>query len=240
MSDRTSEFDDLQRAIRRAGVPSPRAGGACLNDAEIAAFVESGGSQTGRADAIGHIADCAHCRALYVDLVATLADAEVAHARGVVADDVNQSVPAASRTGSGRRPRVLAWAGLTGLAAAALVFVFLQQPASPDESSLLMRDGTSGSAIAPTAVFPRGATAKTSSFHWRPMDGAESYRLTVFTTDGIVVWEGESSDTTLALPTTEELREGETYLWRVQARTSFNRWTSSGMMEFRIEEGSGR
>ena len=91
---------------------------------------------------------------------------------------------------------------------------------------------------APILLKPTGTVARVDALSGRSVPRATQYRLTLFTQEGTTAWDTETSDTTVALPANVHLVSGATYYWKVEARTDWNRWTSSDMVEIRI--GGGR
>ena len=75
---------------------------------------------------------------------------------------------------------------------------------------------------------------------WSTVLGADRYRVTLFDSTGVVVFEAESVDTTVALPESVALPSGRKYLWKVEARTDIGRWSASDLVEFSIPTGPSR
>jgi len=75
---------------------------------------------------------------------------------------------------------------------------------------------------------------------WSAVAGADRYRVTVFDATGGVVYAAEASDTVVAFPDSVSLTPGASYLWKVDARTSFDRWAASDLAEFRVAESRRR
>ena len=76
--------------------------------------------------------------------------------------------------------------------------------------------------------------AAAKDLRWSPVVGADRYRVTVFDVTGGVVYASESSDTVVAFPDSVALVPGASYLWKVEARTGFDRWSPSELAEFKI------
>jgi hypothetical protein len=81
---------------------------------------------------------------------------------------------------------------------------------------------------------PVGAVAAAPLLRWAPVDGADRYRVTLFDADGEVLYETELTDTVAPVPDTVAVLPGQTYLWKVEARTDFDRWVGSELVEFSI------
>src|SRR2546426_348130 len=59
----------------------------------------------------------------------------------------------------------------------------------------------------------------------------------LFDAGGRVLYESQLRDTTVALPDTVRLAAGQSYLWKVEARTGWGRWVASDLVEFSIARG---
>jgi hypothetical protein len=86
----------------------------------------------------------------------------------------------------------------------------------------------------PTPRSPLGAVASVNGLQWSAVAGANRYRVTLFDARGHVLYETEVADTVAALPDSVALVPGEPYLWKAAARTGFDRWTASPLVEFSI------
>lgn len=66
---------------------------------------------------------------------------------------------------------------------------------------------------------PDGAVieAQPLVFVWEPLDDVVRYRLTLFTDEASVHWEGDTLEETATLPDTVRLAAGAQYLWRIDA-----------------------
>ena len=73
-----------------------------------------------------------------------------------------------------------------------------------------------------------------------PVAGADRYRVTLFDGGGRVLFETQLADTLAALPDSILLDPGRPYLWKVEARTGWQRWSASGLVEFSIAGGPPR
>jgi len=62
--------------------------------------------------------------------------------------------------------------------------------------------------------------------------------VAVFDADGRVLWETTVSDTATSVPTSVAalLDPSAAYFWSVRARVAWDRWTESGLTEFRVAE----
>lgn len=177
-----------------------------LESTEVAGYLDRTLSAADRARVEAHLTECRDCRAELIAVTRVLRGSE--------------------------RPRRL----LLPLAAAAAVLLLVpwlhltqtRQPGQP-----ILREPASTTAVAPTAIAPRGPAGGTR-FVWSAVSGADRYRITVFTRDGSVAWEAQLAETTVALPESTPLAPGARYFWKVEARVGWQRWVSSDLTEFSV------
>jgi anti-sigma factor RsiW len=179
-----------------------------LSAEDVAAYVDRGLAALARAGVEEHLAACAECRAEVV-AVARLA-------RGL-------PVP--------RR-----WTVLVPLAAAAAVLVLYFAPwqRSPEQAGSVLREPAVTTTVAPRPVAPLGAVAALPALLWTSVPHADRYRVTVFDSNGSVVWETQVADTVALLPHVIALRAGVPYFWKVAARTGWDRWVASDLTSFTL------
>jgi predicted anti-sigma-YlaC factor YlaD len=87
---------------------------------------------------------------------------------------------------------------------------------------------------APGVIAPRGVVTSAPAVVWSLVPGADRYRVSVFDSVGRVLWETSTADTILAVPDSVGLTHGAAYFWRVHARTGYDRWIESSLVEFRL------
>lgn len=137
------------------------------------------------------------------------------------------------------RPAARLWLG-GGLAIAASVGALLllrsgAHDAGDDSAATGPYRGGAGSLTqAPRPITPNGAVEGTSRFIWSRVPGADRYRVVVFAPDGTLRWEAQTSDTVIALPDSVPLLPRVEYAWKVWARTGWDRWTPSELIEFSV------
>ena len=194
----------------------------CLTDDAIAALAlpESGPLS---ADVIGHLAGCERCRARVTGAVAALRDP------AIVAEIQRLESPHEVKPFWRPMRKVALVAAVGGLL---LVPTFMRERRPPVTRELRDDDAAITMTVAPTIVAPRGAAHSPASMMWTSVPGADRYEVTIFSREGLVVWTGESPDTTMPLP--REVKPATTYLWKVRARTGFDRWTESDLLEFTV------
>ena len=207
---------DLLRLVS----PGPAAG-PCLDELELARLAEAKGLGATRADAIAHLADCEACRKQLTALVVLLGEP------GVAAEVTRPEA-------SARRPMraMLRVAGLVAVAATLLLVVLPRaMPVDPNAE----RDPTLTATTAPDAIEPVGEVRQARTLTWSRVDGASSYRATLFDSTGTVLFELQLSDTVARIPDSVHLVPRRTYHWKVAARTDWDRWSTSELFRFRID-----
>jgi hypothetical protein len=208
-------------ALLRAATSQPgSAGPDCLDEETISAVVDGTLHLTARSAATRHLASCARCRGAVASVVRGLADTAVA--REITAID------------SGRGRRFTRFV-LPAVAAAALV-VLVVRPRDADDDGSRHRAPTitSGAAPAPVPVAPVAAVAEAHVLRWSAVPGADRYRVTLFDAGGRVVYGAQLADTAATLPDSVTLVAGQSYLWSVEARIGWDRWSSSPLTEFTV------
>ena len=196
---------------------TPMATPDCLAAETIAALADGSLPGDARLQVLPHLAACAFCRRAVASVAEALADQPVTHEIEIVEGPTN------------RWRRVLRIGA--PLAAAAIVLVLLWSPLS-DRPPIHRGPGQSGTA--PVLVSPLGAVAAVRDLRWTSVAGADRYRPTLFDAAGAVRYETVTPDTTAALPDSLPLIPGRTYLWKVEARTGWDRWSASELAEFTI------
>ena len=205
------------------GMPDTSAGATnqCLDELALAGIAEGKAQGPAGDAALAHLAGCGRCRRQLAALMALLGDPVIAREVARIHD----------RPRRARRPLV-AVAGLVAVAAMVLLMVY---PRGRSVDSNATRDPTITAVSAPSAIGPIGEVARPPSLIWSRVDGATSYRATLFDSTGTVLFELQLADTTTVIPSTVELVPQRAYLWKVEARTGWDRWSSSELFEFRVE-----
>lgn len=195
----------------------------CLEDDIIAVLAEGTVDAATRAEALPHLARCSRCRVAVASVAHALADSSVAR-------DV------ATIRGDGWR-RVYRVALPAALAAAALLIVV-----RPREGDFRQphRAPTITASPAPVLMSPLGAVANAQFLRWAGVAGADRYRVILFDATGGALYETQLSDTVAVLPDSIVLTPGLSYLWKVEARTGFDRWSTSELVQFSIAGGAPR
>ena len=211
---------DLLDLLRRFEAPV-RETPECLDDGTLAALVEGALDDAARAAVLPHLAGCARCRGAVASVARALADPGVAReVRGV--------------EGAGwRRFYRIA----LPLAAAAALLLVLAWPRQANDGGPPHR-GPPADASAPVTVSPIGVVADAATLQWTAVAGADRYRVTLSDAAGRVLYDAQLADTVAALPDSIVLVAGRSYVWLVEARTGFDRWSTSRLVEFSIGGGA--
>jgi hypothetical protein len=214
-----TDFDSLDRlrGYFHTG-ESPIATPGCLDEHTIAALADGALDAGVRSRALAHVAKCALCRRAIASVAEALAEGPITNEIEIV-------------EGRRRRHGPLLRIGAP-LAAAATILLLLWSRA--DDRAPVHRGAPPPPATAPVPRSPVGAVAAVNDLRWSPVAGADRYRITVFDASGSVVYATEASDTLVAFPDSIALIPGASYLWKVAARTGFDRWAASELAEFRV------
>jgi hypothetical protein len=214
-----NDFDRLDRlrAYFHTG-ETPIAKPDCLDEHIVAALADGTLAADARGRALAHVATCPLCRRAVASVAEALAARPITHEIEIV---------------EGRRRRRPMLRIAAPLAAAATVLLLLWSPA--DDRPPGHRGPTPPPpATTPVPRAPIGPVAAVNALRWSPVAGADRYRVTVFDASGGVVYAAEASDTVVAFPDSVALVPGASYLWKVDARTGFDRWAASELAEFRV------
>jgi hypothetical protein len=152
-----------------------------------------------------HLEECAECSRIHGALIELEAGARTFDA----------GVPAAGR-GVGEGPRRAAWIGLAAAAALALALLLpwrsrLSTPVPESPDTIRAGERLDG----PVLVAPVGRVSAVSRLAWRPVAGAESYRVELFDADAEPLWTSPpTAASEVPWPPAIAARSG-LYYWRV-------------------------
>ena len=217
--------------IVRSSPPEEPTETPCLGDIEIARLIDGSTAELDGA-AMRHLASCTQCRAQLAASARVLDDPLVA------AEIERLTAPRVTRRSS------FALAG--GLAAATIAGFLLWPDAGVERDAAIAidsaayRERTLTTTAAPKILGPFGASTTADSLRWTSVPGADLYRITFWRSDGTVAWTGEARDTVLPLPADLTSAGSEPLLWDVKARTGWDRWVSSDLVEFNAGLAAGR
>ncbi|MGD8867848.1 MAG: zf-HC2 domain-containing protein [Gemmatimonadales bacterium] len=221
----------LRRAVTlleaHEGAGTPKDDNECLDEADLAGWVDGSLDSESRASVLSHVSNCPRCRHAAASLVGALRSDPVAPA---IRELERSDVPAHAL---GRRRRYRLGAVAAAIAAVLAGIVFLR-PTDLEIEEAAHRDVSPGAISLPQPIAPLGELAAVEAFTWSAVSGADRYRLTVFDEEGTVVWEAETEETRLAVPTTVRFERGVQFFWKVHARVGFDRWLDSELVTFTI------
>jgi hypothetical protein len=198
----------------------------CLTDGQLAELAQGEASPDPKA--LFHLAACAGCSSMLATLIPTLDDPQVrAEVQQV------ERLHAAAR----RRTAIRSMAGGATLAAALVAGLILRPDAMPDRAvvpdATPHRQSVSAMEIVPRIIAPAMSNTVPDTLRWTSVPFADRYQVLMFDREGSLAWEAQTRDTAIALP--QRLRtEAATYLWKVEARTDWNRWVASEWAEIAI------
>ena len=217
--------------VVRSSPPEQPSDTPCLDDVDIARLLDGSTAELD-GPAILHLASCPQCRAQLAGSARVLEDP-------VVAAEVERLAA----------PRVTRRSGLAiagGLAAATIAGTLLWPDAGLEREpvvafdSAAYRERTLTTTAAPRILGPFSAATMADSLRWSSVPGADLYRITFWRSDGTVAWSGEARDTVLPLPVDLTSAGSDVLLWDVKARTGWDRWVSSDLVEFTAAPAAGR
>jgi len=216
--------DDMPTLLRAT---APRPGPAtpdCLAEETVAALVDGALDRTSLPTVTAHLATCARCRMAVAAVTRMLRSAAVVRETSAIAQRALQ-----------RR-----WHLPLGVAAAAALVMLLVWPRGADDVAPVHRGPTITAATTPIPISPVGTVAEAARLQWATVHGADRYRVTIFDAAGRVVFETQLADTLVVLPDSIDFTPGQPYLWKVEARTSFDRWAASELVEFSLARAPPR
>lgn len=214
--------------LRARGVAGGTTTETCLGEFDRIELVEGAVDGERRRYLLDHVSSCEPCRTEVAGLSRALAEPSIA-------DEIAQLETAPTPAIVGIRSRRAT--GLVGLAAAAAVAFFLiARPSGTDETaSTVQHRGREFTEMgSPVVVAPVGPATRPINLTWRGVPTADRYRVELFDATGTVLWEVQTNDTIAALPDSVALADGAPYFWKVEARTDFDRWAASELVEFTI------
>lgn len=181
---------------------------------EIAAYSDGALSAAARATLQAHLAVCVECRDEVVEVSRIL-----------------RTVPAT------RRARRRVWIPAAAAAAAVLVLVWPRSAETP--LTPVHREEAVTATVAPRPIAPTGTVDSASRLVWTSVPYADRYRVRLFDSNGTVLWEHETPDTSGVIPASVSVRGGIAYFWKVESLTGFDRRAASNLVEF-VVTGPGR
>jgi hypothetical protein len=224
---RVAEQRRVIAAIGAAADTARSGHGSCLDDAALSELAEGTEDAEHRFTSVAHLSTCGHCRQEFAAVVVLLTDPEIV-------TETRRLSPTPARKSKFVGP----FAGLGVIAAAILMVIVMPRTSTFRESS--HRASTITAAAVPALTAPVGDVGAATALRWAAVAGADRYRVTLFDATGHVLYETQIVDTEVALPDSVIVAPGRSYLWKVEARAGFERWTSSDLTEFRVSAKRSR
>jgi hypothetical protein len=208
------------------------AAGTCLDDVDIAA-VADGTAGAERDRAVAHLATCPSCRHRLATISRLLRDEGITRERRHLEASGQRLKWRTVAVGIG------AAASLAGaFVAGGLLRTGLDTGSGSDGAESTHRDGVITSTVAPRILLPASAAATPDSLRWTSVPYADRYQVLVFGREGTLVWEPQTTDTAIALPAAVTGTPA-TYIWKVEARTGWDRWVASEWARFTVQPQEG-
>jgi hypothetical protein len=207
----------------------------CPDDHTIAAYVDNALPQDQKVRAESHLSHCQGCRLIVADVVKIQREAELPVPPFEVAQKAVRFVPTVSA-----RLRWI-WAPMTAVALIILITVSVavhrepeqlvapspRAPAAPmvaraeplsssnaPPREILRRPAFSE--VLPIIIFPLADTPVAREhlkFSWKPVSHSRYYEIRVVTSDGDLLWEGQTEKSVLRLPSDVGLKRGSYFVW---------------------------
>jgi len=178
-----------------------------LDANDVAGYVDGAMEPAARSHAAAHLASCDACRAEVADVSA---------------------VATAIRTRRHRRALLIP----AGAVAAAVILLVMVPTGQAPRSA--RREPPLATVISPSAITPIGSVSSSIKFVWTSVPHADRYAISVFDSLGATLWQHETTDTSVAVPSTVHLHHFVPYYWRVEATTGFDRATQSDLVGFSV------
>jgi hypothetical protein len=208
----------------------------CPPDDAIASFVDGTLPENKKAGLELHLCSCEHCRQIVADVVKAQREMDLAPPPSAL---VYKAIRAASLEQISRRWYWIP-AGVVATIVAMLLAIsgLLRQPNqaaippshiplaplvarnSPEARPIkpvpdVVRKQTTIEAL-PSIIFPQSGSVVGNErlrFSWKQVPHARSYQVRLVTSDGDIVWEGETQKTILTLPADFTLKDGSYFVW---------------------------
>ena len=207
----------------------------CPKDKVIAGYVDGMLTETRTSEVGRHLADCGYCRALVADIVKIGREAEAPAAPDALNEKALAIVPPMTR----KWRRIWAPAvALGAFAVCAMIALTLRpppgRPVVPSRlapaAPVVSETGPQPSAgtvpgeivrnqappqLSPSIISPKAdsaVTRKTLGFYWTAVPHSLYYQVRIVTSEGELVWEGQSNGTRLELPGDTALRNGKYFV----------------------------
>jgi hypothetical protein len=106
-------------------------------------------------------------------------------------------------------------------------------PRATGTPDLIHRESPIAATVSPRALAPSAQTGLPLTLRWSSVPLANNYLARIYDAQGVVLFERETTDTLLLIGRIG-LRPETPYYWKVEARSGFDRSTSSALTEFTV------
>lgn len=228
----------------------------CPDDDTIAGYVDNALSATQKARVGLHLSKCAWCRAIVADIVKLQREADLPVPPFQPTRRTVQFAPAVSaRSGWMWAPA----AAMVLIVLLAVILTLLREPqklllSSPATPSAPMvakaEPPISGNAPSreilrkpilsealPVILFPRPDSSVGRGqleFNWTPVSRSRYYKISVATSDGDLLWEGQTNKSVLHFPSEVVLKRGKYFVW-ITAYMADGRVEKSSPVQFVVK-----
>ena len=214
---------------------SPHRGWKCPSDEMIAAYLDAAVVNPTRSRLESHFADCEYCRALVAELAKLQRDHEVPSLPpGLMQRAVALVAPESTRMH-------WLWAPAAAMAGTAFLVIFavvlrspeqlvIPSPSTPAAPVIAKSEPAptlsapahevvrkpSSAELLPSVVSPHrgGIVARERlEFQWKTVPHSRYYKVSVVTSEGDLVWEGQSEGLTLQPPADVTFNDGPYFVW---------------------------
>lgn len=190
-----------------------------LDENDVARYVDGRIGEMERSDIEAHLAECPACSEQVAEARRTLDGLQEQEAPPLD-PEVQRKAEAfgtEEKEKRDREPRFARPAAVAGALALLLgiMGILYWQLRGPAPSQL--RSSSAISALTVRAPADGATVSKRPVFVCAPVSGAVGYRVTLRTSEGTVVWEGDTTAARVRLPAGVSLTSGDTYLWRAEA-----------------------
>ena len=219
---------ETMAALRTMPLSGPASTAECLDDDELAGLADGAATDS---RALTHASMCGRCRSRLATVHRLLNDDAVAAECRRLDDRVPESK---WRRGMFALPAV-------ATLAAGILAVAVLRPANPvtktspsAASDSLHRESAITTTTSPRIVGPSGVVSTRDSLIWTSVPHADRYQVKVFDLEGTLVLNERTTDTAFAIPSRLARTLATPYLWKVEARTGWDRWVASEWGEFTV------
>ena len=229
----------------------------CPDDRTIAEYVDGALRQDGKARVESHLAKCERCRLIVADVVKLQREIDLPAPPSEIGRSVVRLAPPASRRSH------WFWIPAAAMASIALVAMTISLLREPQKLRVMSPPSPSAPMIAkaepatprstpvpdvvrkssapeqlPVVLFPQAGSMTAGEhlqFKWTEVSRSRNYEVRVVTSDGDLVWEGQTMKSDLRLPDDVVLKAGTYFVW-ITANLADGRTAKSSPVQFIVKD----